>query len=474
MLRASAKGSQRVITTRIDAFGSFLLVIITFVVCVEYLGFKQALGSGIVIALSLWLTKKSTPLFNFRRVTIVNFWYLTYLTMIFLPAFIVFADQACPYRPRFLFAVHTALITVPVGCLSANAFCRFRRLETEQFFRAKIVPINNPKRLRTFYLFLLIPSIFLSVIYIRSIDTIPLFYLWRNPGEYLQVALLREDSFKLLDSPLLYVFYVLRSVVFPFLVIVSLGVYIQTRKKLWRNLFIGTTAIALFYCSLSAAKLPVAAIVALIGFLIYFIRGGIISRRTVAILLIGVLLFPLGVAVTAYQGLGTLGDAVSDIVERLFYTPSEVAYYYFEVFPDHHQYLMGRSIDKFARLMGWAPFNTPLYVGGYAARPSDLDTVAFNSAFIADLYADFGIPGVLLGGVLAGFVMQWFHIFTVRRKKTVCSVALYSFLVFTFWFLNSTSLPIVLASNGAILVTAVSWWFDRQPVHASKRTLRES
>jgi oligosaccharide repeat unit polymerase len=438
-----------------------------FILCFEYVGLKQAIGSGIVVPTSVWLTKKSAALFDLKRVTILSFWYFTFLSMIFFPAFFVFGDQGDPYRGRFLFSVHTVLITVPCGCLLANVCGRFRRSDTERFFRSQPQQLDRPRRIQSIYLLLLAPSILLVALYIRSVDTIPLFYLWKNPGEYLQIALLREDSFKLLDSPFLYGFYVLRSVVFPFLVVASLGFYLRTRSRWWRTMFIFTTLVALFYCSLSVAKLPVAAIVALVGLFIYYYRGGVLSRRIVAALLIGMLLFPAGVIIVAYQ-LPSPGMAFVAIVERLVYTPSEVLYYYFEVFPEHHGYLHGRSINKLARLLGWTPFDTPTYVGNYAARPGDLDTIAFNAAFIGNLYADFGMLGVLLGGVLGGFIMQGIHIYAVRRKKTVTSVALYAFLVFTFWFLNSTSLPIVLASQGALLVMAISWWFDKSPAHIPK------
>lgn len=438
----------------------FLLTAGTFILGYSFVGLAAALGSSVVVATSLWLTNKTIPLFDFTRVTIVSFWYLTYLAMIFIPAFFVFDDQEGPYRARFLFAVHTALITVPLGCLLANSFCKFQQSETEAFFRLSTLEARNPGRVRRVYLVLLVVSVLLSIIYIRTVDTIPLFYLWKNPGEYLQVALLREESFKFLDSPLLYVFYILRSVIFPLLVILSLGFYLHTGAKLWRNLFVGTLAAALFYCSLSAAKLPVAAVIALIGILIYYQRGGMISRKAGAILLIGMLLFPMGVILTASQGTISLVDALYFIGDRLFYVPSEMVYYYFEVFPGQHQYLHGRSIDKFARLIGWVPFNTPNYVGVYAARPGDLETVSFNAAFIADLNADFGMPGVLLGGILAGLIMQLFHIYAVRLRKTATAVALYSFLAYTFWLLNSTSLPIVLLSNGAILVLIISWFLD--------------
>ncbi len=125
-----------------------------------------------------------------------------------------------------------------------------------------------------------------------------------------------------------------------------------------------------------------------------------------------------------------------------------------------HGFLYGRSIDKFPTI-GIVPFDTANYVGVYEI-PHGLESISANGAFIADLYADFGMPGVLVGGIVAGFIMQWFHIHAIRRKKTIVAIALYSFLTFTFWFLNSSSLPIVLASNGAILALVISWWFDRR------------
>jgi len=167
----------------------FLLTAGTFILGYSFVGLVAALGSCVVMASSLWLTNKTNPLFDFKRVTIVSFWYLTYLAMIFIPAFFVFDDQEGPSRVRFLFAVHTALITVPLGCLLANSFCRFRQSETEGFFRGSTLKVGNPGRVRRVYLVLLVVSVLLSIIYIRTVDTIPLFYLWKNPGEYLQVDL---------------------------------------------------------------------------------------------------------------------------------------------------------------------------------------------------------------------------------------------------------------------------------------------
>jgi oligosaccharide repeat unit polymerase len=444
----------------IEAVCWLALVTAAFFLCREFVGLMAGVESAVVVGLSWWLVRKTTQPFNFKRLTIMGFWYLTYMAMIFLPAFFVFADQEGPYRSRYLFAVHSVPITVPVGWLLANWFCHFHEHENERYFLRDVVHTGQRIRTKSAYWILLIPSLILMILYVRSVGTIPLFFLLTHPGDYMQVALLREDSFKLLDSPYTYAFALVRSVMFPLLVMVSFGFYLQTRSKRWRNLFIGTLAAAVFYCSLSVAKSPVAAIIAMMGFFYYYYRSGRIGKQALTVFLAALVLFPVAVISFAYSGVPTKG-VFYGIGVRLFYVPSEVVYYYFEVFPHWHGFLYGRSIDKFARLMGMAPFDTANYVGVYAF-PSGLQSISANAAFIGDLYADFGMPGVLVGGIVAGFVMQCFHIYAIRREKTIVAIALYSFLTFTFWFLNSSSLPIILASNGAILALVITWWFDKQ------------
>ncbi len=179
-----------------------VLLTATFVLCLEFVGVWAGFESAAVVGLSWWLVRKTTQPFNFKRVTIMGFWYLTYMAMIFLPAFFVFADQEGPYRSRYLFAVHSVLITVPAGWLLAKWFCRFREHENERYFLRSIVGTGHRKRTKFAYWVLLIPSLMLVALYIRSVGTIPLFFLVRHPGDYMQAELLREDSFKLLTAPI--------------------------------------------------------------------------------------------------------------------------------------------------------------------------------------------------------------------------------------------------------------------------------
>jgi oligosaccharide repeat unit polymerase len=419
-----------------------------------------ALLSVLCVAASRVLVQKSCRVFVFRQTTITSFWYVTYLAMVFFPAFWVYADQTGPYRASFLFAVESVLITVPLGWMLANQIAGFQRRETEWFFRRPLAPFNIAHSLRRRYIVLLGIAIFLTILYFQDVNTIPLFYLFHHPGDYLVLANLRDDSLKLLDSPFTYFYYLTRGLVYPFLILVSFGCFLVTRTTRWARICGLTVCLGLFFASLSLAKSPVAAIFAMMGFFLYYYRGGKVSRRLVASFLICVFVFPVAVVLSVSYGMNVdFLDALRGIGARLFYLPSDIVYFYFEVFPSHVGYLHGQSIHALSLLLGRPYFNTAAYVGRYGFLEK-VQSVIANGAFISDLNADFGLWGVLLGGVLTGCIMQAFHIYVVRREKTILTIACYSFLVFTFWLLNSTSLPIVLASNGAILVLFLTQWLE--------------
>ena len=167
--------------------------------------------------------------------------------------------------------------------------------------------------------------------------------------------------------------------------------------------------------------------------------------------------FPLFVILTVQHGMGFgLIDAISGILRRLFYVPAYVLYYYFEIFPDQVDYLNGRSIGRFALLMDWKHFNTANYVFRYIF-PQGMPSGLSNAAFIGNLNADFGLIGVLTGGLFAGFLMQSIQIFILRSRKTILNLTVYTFLIYAFWLLNQTALPIVLLSNGVILALILPW-----------------
>jgi Putative O-antigen polymerase len=450
--------------TLADTVGWALALLLTLFSAWSNAGPTVAGISCVTLLLSFLLVRKSCRPFVPNRITLPGFWYVTYLAFILWPAFYVYAQHDGPYRSGFLWAALSVLITVPFGWLVANQVWAYRMAEAESFFRTPVSGGAGSPRFSTAFVRCFIFAAVMTVLYLYEVKAVPLFYLLSHPGDALTLAVLREESFKLLDSPFLYIYALVKIVFYPFLIMVSWGAYLVTTQRQWMRWFGITLAAGVLFSAFTLAKAPVATIFLMLGFFVYYYRKGRPSRRLVTMFVILILLFPVGVVGAVYfnsdLGLQQAVGVFQGLGDRLFHVPAEMIYYYFEFFPARMSYLHGASIGRFSALFGMTHVDTPNVVGQYAF-PAALESITANAAFIGDLHADFGIWGVLLGGILAGFVMQGLHIYLIRRRKTVVTLAAYAFLTVTFWFLHSTSLAQILASNGALLVLLLVWAFEK-------------
>jgi hypothetical protein len=310
----------------------------------------------------------------------------------------------------------------------------------KEFFDAPVTERAPSPEQSAAYLLVLVVALALTAGYVIEAPVIPLLYLLRNPGAAAALVGLREESFKLLDSPLVYVYDVLRRVGYPFLICVSLGWYLVSRQRRWLLLFL----------------LPVAVIVLAAALAWYLHIGGKISFRAAVLGFCLVFLFPVFVLMQSLSGLGVGADVIAQgIFHRLFYVPAEILYNYFEVVPDVVPYLHGRTIGRINWLIGAeSEVNIANYVFRYMF-PWRVDTGLAPAPFIGYLHADFGIVGVLVGGVLAGVILEGLQIVVTRRPKTVVSLAGYAYLLWCGWKLNMESMTQSLLSGGIFIILAL-------------------
>jgi oligosaccharide repeat unit polymerase len=413
-----------------------------------------------VAATSLWLMHKSVGLFAFRQVTIPSFAYLVYFLAIFLPALRIYEDGIEPYRWRFLFSVASALITIPLGILFVSWILGFEKKEIASHFESPLVaePFDGATT-RAFLIFLSF-ACGVALLHASQVETMPILYLIRNPGDLWQAALMREDSFKLLNSQFTYLFYVVRGTLFPFLVLLSFGHFLQEKKLMRFLLFAGTLAAAVAYAVMTIEKAPVAILILLLFLFYYVFKRGHLQKRLLLLGLILFVSFPAAIIALIYHGRDTaaLGSVLTQIWDRIFRTPAEVLYSYFEVFPDIIPYQHGASIGRLSAIMGWNTIDIPNAVGHYMlGNGADvLASVSANACFLGNWNADFGLTGVLVGGLLAGASLQTTQIIVMRRRKTVSNLAIYSFLMVAFGFLVSVPLPFVLLSGGVVFIFLAS------------------
>ena len=416
--------------------------------------------SIVVGGVSLWMMHSLVGLFNLKQLNIASFFYWIYLAVILTPGFFIFSDESTSSRMRFLFGIESVLIAVPIGIFLANRLFHFKKEEITEYFRSDVCAVHPTPVETKVYLAILVLGLLLVGINILETPVIPLFYLIRNPGEAIAAAVLREEAFKLLNSPLTYPYYVFRGTVFPFLIMVALGRYRLGRDRFWGGIFWIALISGVGYAALTIEKSPVAAIFGLLFLFSYLLNGGKVNKFAAIVAPLLFLSFPAVVILLAYQGSegGTFGGLFQAIGNRLFYSPAQIVYAYFEIFPKVVPFQHGASIVKIAHLLGWKSLDIPNTVGLYMTQGTgDLDTITANSCFIGNLNADFGLPGVILGGVSAGFFIQTVTIYFFRRAKTVVNIAGYAMCMWSFGLLVSSALPTVLLSGGVTFAILLAW-----------------
>jgi oligosaccharide repeat unit polymerase len=376
---------------------------------------------------------------------------------------IVFFEKTSPHRDNFLLSVESVMLCVPLGILLANQLLKFDRREIMIYFSKEIeqTAVSSSSMNKVMILFLIF-TIFVFM-YIRDAKTIPLFYMFQYRGDFLALALLREDSMKLLDSPFRFIYHLLRDFAYPLLIVMTMGFYLFYRKAGWLILFFAIFASGLLYASFTLARLPPAAIIFTIFLYLYLYHKRIWKKLLVSapILIFG---FPLSVIVVGQANADLIGASVK-ILERVFLAPAGTLYYYFEVVPEQVGFLYGRTMGKITFFMGKEYFDIGNFVSQHITS-SEIQSGSANATFIGSLYADFGIPGVISGGIFVGIVMQLICICMIRMKKSVFTMSAFTILIYEFGLLNILPLSSIIITSGVpILVIILLWDKIRMSIH---------
>lgn len=391
---------------------------------------------------------------NITRLTIPGTFYLTYLIMIFFPSFYVYIDHPGDARDIYMIGVVSVLVTIPLGIIFVNYLYNFKRTEIETYFTSKPY-IGSIRNVFPAVFCLAAFTILITLYYFYSIPSIPFIELLQG-SDPLSLAKSREEAFKLLDprwgGTYLFYFYLFnRTLVFPVLILITLGFFLHTRKKKWLFLFLAVFFIGGFYAISQLSRAPIAAIIMrLLVFLLLFYQGDVNLRKLVFAALL-MLSYPL-IVTMSYVSDRTILDGIIAVLIRLTYTPAEDLYYYFEIFPTHHAYLYGETLIKpFLKLLELDYFYIENWVALYIS-PQGLDSAHANAAFISNFHADFGLPGVFIGGLITAMAIQWVQVKLFRWEKSVYNMTIFAVFIYSIWALNFGSITSVLFVNGVIPV----------------------
>lgn len=217
--------------------------------------------------------------------------------------------------------------------------------------------------------------------------------------------------------------------------------------------------IASFSMTMAIEKGPMANFLIAL-FLVYVLvkRDGVIPVRG-AVLVCVVLLAVLVVFYMSFSNVGSPWKAVLSVASRAFTGQIQPACHYLQYFPHRHDFLLGSSFPNPGNILPFRHY--PLTVemmAWYNPAMSEMGVVgSMPTVYWGEMYANFGLPGVLLPPFFVGFVLYWLNRLALRLSPDPIAVALYVWMMMHFKNLSGSSLSGYFLDDYA-LVTLLSFF----------------
>jgi hypothetical protein len=142
-------------------------------------------------------------------------------------------------------------------------------------------------------------------------------------------------------------------------------------------------------------------------------NGGSITMRRILPFMLSLLLV-MALIYMAFEGSASLIEGLLATFSRAFAGSIEPAYHYLQFFPAQHDFLYGRSFPNPGGLFPWEPYRLTEEVMNWA-YPNDAGIVrSAPTVFWAELYANFGVSGVVILPLFVGFALYLLALFVSR------------------------------------------------------------
>jgi oligosaccharide repeat unit polymerase len=170
-------------------------------------------------------------------------------------------------------------------------------------------------------------------------------------------------------------------------------------------------------------------------------RNGIIPIK--ALVPLGSLLVFLIVATYIFfMGSESPTKALFSAISRIFTGGIQPAYHYLEFFPKYHEYLLGRSLPNPGGLLPFDHYRlTAEIMNWHKPDLSENGIVgSMPAVYWAELYANFGLLGILIPPFFVGAILYWLNSLLMRLEFTPIYIAIYIWLAMHFKKLAISSL----------------------------------
>ncbi|ODS30390.1 MAG: hypothetical protein SCARUB_04499 [Candidatus Scalindua rubra] len=443
-----------------------LFFIFFFIIPDQFIPYYTIMMSLIIIyELVMYSHRHIFGITGIQYLSIPSIMFMTFTLFIALPSIYITGISEHPAKTPYFISIAAFYILFPMGLFAGNFI---RRFDKSKILLLK-ESIKKSKYDHHYYELLIVlfsVSIVILIIYLLRVDMIPLFELIRNPGNSEKFFNLREDALKILQMTKLekYAIHWLRSLFLPMGIIGSLFLTKLYPIRKYKLLFITFLSIGIFVNTLTLEKSPLATIF-LIIVAFFFLQSKKLSLWKIVSMLLVVLSGPILITYFIFYGREDIFRFIYiTYFERLIIIPSQVLFYYFEYFPEKHDFLLGRSSQLFSWISQFGTFPVANYVAKIWWQ-DPFTTGSANANYLGNFWADFGYLGTLLSTPVIGFVSYLFYwklldVSNYSMNIVYVIISTVTLPVFTFGFFSS-NFSVLFFTRGLFILLFLMFWLKK-------------
>lgn len=242
--------------------------------------------------------------------------------------------------------------------------------------------------------------------------------------------------------------------------LVTLTFYVSwlLRKRLLNLvLFLIAFSISAFVAVMATAKEPFLGLLMALFMAHYITRhNGYVPKKD--IVLLGFFIVSILVVFYIYfMGSGSAGQALWSVFSRAFAGSISPAYFYLEYFPQHQEFLMGRTFPNPGGILPFAPFpyTVELMNWKFPGLIEDGVVGTMPTVFWGEAYANFGYAGIPIVAFIMGVLVAILSYFVSKLELNPLTVAFTVWLIFHLKNLSITGFSGFLYDFYMIFVSAV-------------------
>ena len=210
-----------------------------------------------------------------------------------------------------------------------------------------------------------------------------------------------------------------------FLTFIFFSSYLNSKKTITLLMFLVSALVSMFVAIMTTEKYPI--LMFIVG--LYFVycltlnNSKLLNKYSLIFsIILSMVVIYIMFTVTKSSSVLSFGFIIEKLFSRIFLGTIQPAYYYIQMFPEHHQFLNGTSFPNPKEIFPFKHFHLTKEVATWAFPNESFSYMP--TVFWAEAYANFGFSGIIFVSFFVGITVWVFSFCLNKLKNSVIKISL--------------------------------------------------